>query len=947
MGGGRAGLAVARYLRPEEKVVPFRARPELEELLGWCGTCGHAGVRLVTGDGGAGKTRLALQLCEELAANGWQPLWVPRGSEREGVQAVRDLGQPCVLVVDYAETRRELVDLINDAAENQDGPDLRILLLARSAREWWQHLVAQAEAQAKVLLEAAGPIWLGPVPAAGGQLEVFADALTAFAHNLRVARPEATLALSDPDPVVLVVHAAALLAVIDHAAGTIPQRPAMSGAEVLEGLLGHEAGYWARAAAGRGLDLDLSVLRLAVAVGCLLGADSETAAAELLARVPDLDSGERRGQVARWLRDMYPPEEDDDVSGNEWLGRLRPDRLAEQLVVSELLRHSELVPRFFAELEESRAIQALTVLARAALTQDSAAGLLRQALASDLEHLAVPAISVTVETNPIVGDWLGQVLVAQPVSRETLIEVAHALPYPSFALAAPALVVLDRLAEGSERDSERAGWLVDLSNRLGDLGRREEALATIEQAVAIRRQLAEADPDTFLPGLAAALNNQSGRLAELGRWEEALATAGEAITLYRRLAKARPDAFLPGLAATLNNRSLQLTTLGRWEEAMATAAESVTIRRQLAEDRPGVFLPALAGSLNNQSICMGQLGRREEALAAIEEATRIYRQLAEDHPDAFVPHFTRALHNQAGRLAELGRRDEALATADQAVIFYRQLAKVRPDAFIPNLAMALDNRSKRLADLGRWEEALAPAEQAVTIYRQLAKGRPDLFLPDLAEALNNHSSQLGELMRWENALAAAEEAVAIRRQLATAHTDAALPTLASTLNNQSVVLQRLGRYDEALAAAEEAVAIRRQLATAHPDPFLPRLGAALSTQAACLGDQGRWEEALDPVDEAVTIFRKLAKTLPDVFLRDLAGSLNNQSACLAELKRWEEALASAEQAVTIYRALAEALPGVFLRDLATALWNLAGPLEALGRDPEATKAKAGAEAIYK
>ena len=107
------------------------------------------------------------------------------------------------------------------------------------------------------------------------------------------------------------------------------------------------------------------------------------------------------------------------------------------------------------------------------------------------------------------GELLSQVLPSQPVSRETLTRVAAASPYPSLALAAPAAVVLQRLADDSADDSERAGWLVDLSNRLGDLGRREEALAAIEEAVTIYRQLAQARPDAFLPDLAAALNNQS------------------------------------------------------------------------------------------------------------------------------------------------------------------------------------------------------------------------------------------------------------------------------------------------------------------------------------------------------------------------------------------------------------------------------------------------------
>ena len=78
-----------------------------------------------------------------------------------------------------------------------------------------------------------------------------------------------------------------------------------------------------------------------------------------------------------------------------------------------------------------------------------------------------------------------------------------------------------------------------------DLGRREEALAAIEEAAAIYRELARARPDPFLPDLAMSLNNQSVRLAGLGRREEALAAIEEAVTIRRELARARPDAFRP------------------------------------------------------------------------------------------------------------------------------------------------------------------------------------------------------------------------------------------------------------------------------------------------------------------------------------------------------------------------------------------------------------------
>jgi tetratricopeptide (TPR) repeat protein len=67
-----------------------------------------------------------------------------------------------------------------------------------------------------------------------------------------------------------------------------------------------------------------------------------------------------------------------------------------------------------------------------------------------------------------------------------------------------------------------------LAVRLGDLGQREEALAAIQEAVTIRRELAAARPDAFRPDLASSLNNLAIRLGDLGQREEALAAIQEA-----------------------------------------------------------------------------------------------------------------------------------------------------------------------------------------------------------------------------------------------------------------------------------------------------------------------------------------------------------------------------------------------------------------------------------
>src|SRR5262249_70606 len=154
-----------------------------------------------------------------------------------------------------------------------------------------------------------------------------------------------------------------------------------------------------------------------------------------------------------------------------------------QLVTGELARRPELVGPWFAGLDRVRAARALTVLARAAVGQVRAIPLLRAALAADLGHLAVPALAVAVGTNAGLGELLAHVPRSRPVSRETLTQVAEEISYPSFALAAPAAVVLQLLADNPADDAEAAETRLDLSAWLGELGRWEEALDAVEEAV--------------------------------------------------------------------------------------------------------------------------------------------------------------------------------------------------------------------------------------------------------------------------------------------------------------------------------------------------------------------------------------------------------------------------------------------------------------------------------
>jgi tetratricopeptide (TPR) repeat protein len=109
----------------------------------------------------------------------------------------------------------------------------------------------------------------------------------------------------------------------------------------------------------------------------------------------------------------------------------------------------------------------------------------------------------------------------------------------------------------------------------------------------------------------------------MGRREEALAAIEEATAIYRELAAVRPSVFRPNLATALNNKSAYLWELEQREEALAAIEEAVEIRRELTAGHPAVFTHWLAKSLSAMAIQLSKLGREAEAEAAHQEITRI------------------------------------------------------------------------------------------------------------------------------------------------------------------------------------------------------------------------------------------------------------------------------------------------------------------------------------
>jgi tetratricopeptide (TPR) repeat protein len=585
----RARGSTAWWLRADQRVVGFVDRPELARLRAWCDER-SPGLALVTGAGGVGKTRLALRLAEELQDAGWLCRLVRPGGEAGAVGAARAVSAgPVLLIVDYAETREGLAGLLRAAAGDR-GERLRVVLLARGAGEWWAQLGAYPDAEVRLLAETAELVRVGAL--AGGPVsgaDLVRAAVPEFARAVKAPVPEVAEVVIPAGPVpILVLHAAALLAVLDAR-----DRPRggpvrmVADAEVLGGLLARERTFWLGSA--RTADLtgpsgaDDVVAGQAVAVACLISADTEAEAVDALRRVPDL-GGAPVGQlhrIARWLRDLYPPDRAGAVAEPRWWGSVQPDLLAERHAAGQLARAADFAASCLRELPARQATGALTVLARACAHRDEAPGLIAAALRADLAGLGVPAVGVAVQTGGSLGQILARVLGDADATLETLTGIEEAIPFPTVALADADLVLVQRIIEALPADADRAEiawWKELLGVLLRQAGKSHQALPVTIEAVTAYRELAAASPDRYRPDLARSLNNLGVRYSELGRPADALPVTIEAVEIRRELAAASPDRYRPDLAASLNNLAAALSALERSTEAAAAQAEAEALR---------------------------------------------------------------------------------------------------------------------------------------------------------------------------------------------------------------------------------------------------------------------------------------------------------------------------------------------------------------------------------
>ncbi len=305
-------------------------------------------------------------------------------------------------------------------------------------------------------------------------------------------------------------------------------------------------------------------------------------------------------------------------------------------------------------------------------------------------------------------------------------------------------------------------------------GRYEEAWRAQQRSVAIHRQLVGQDPSQR-PKLAASLHNLGVVLIRLGRKDEAVAPTEEALALYRAMAFANGREASSAMERPLRNLVLLYFEGNRPQEALPLADELVRLHQILSPQDPALQAEQV-DVLNLRASLLVALNRPQEALGDLDAAVAQGRQLVK-----LDPQNSGLLYGLAGSLVNvsqvadlLGNWAKALKPAQEAEALLRQVARSQPQ-LISDWAKALSRLGQAYARVGEPAQARASLEESIDLLRLLARSGPAEALTveiggyrdDLAHALETLAVVQQQLHRPQEARAAAVEAMELYRALAT------------------------------------------------------------------------------------------------------------------------------------------------------------------------------------
>ncbi|KZP34252.1 hypothetical protein FIBSPDRAFT_2784 [Athelia psychrophila] len=381
---------------------------------------------------------------------------------------------------------------------------------------------------------------------------------------------------------------------------------------------------------------------------------------------------------------------------------------------------------------------------------------------------------------------------------------------------------------------------------------------------------------------------QLGDLADL---ENAVANLQQAVALTR---DGHPDkaARLKNVGISYDLRFERFGDLADLEKSVASLQQAVALT-PAGDPRKAVRLTNLGVSYGTRFKRFGDLADLENSVASLQQAVAL---TPNGHPQKadFLTNVGTGYRTRFDRLGGLADLENSVTSLQQAVALTPDGHPNKP-IYLANLGTGYGARFERLGDLTDLENSVASRQQAVAL---TPDGHPDKpgYLTNLGNGYSTRFERLGDLTDLDNSVANLQQAVAL--------TPDGHPQKAVRLTNigasYSTRFDRLGD----LADLENSVASQQQAVTLTPDghpkkaTILSNLGRGYEMRFMRLGDLSDLENAVASGQQAVAL-------TPDghpqkaIILSTLAISYSTRFERLGDLTDLENSVANYKQAVAL------------------------------------------------
>jgi hypothetical protein len=323
---GRAPAAA--LLRADYEVVPFHLRRrELRDFSEWSQRAEPLLIRVLTGEGGVGKTRFCRQYGKMLLASGewtggfvtWTPSWARPPHLSSGYLAT-------IAMIDYSEQAPDTIRAVIEALSQREGKS-RLILLARSAGSWLDTARRSKGVSGDVLRSPSTEVirMEGVGRSANDRGATLARAEREFRRRLgSLALSDAIPSLHDDASNTLLLHASVLAGLFGTNVGAEKA--------VLIWLAERERRFWSDHSRLRGIpdSLERALCEIAALACASDGAADRQRAAELI-RCSPLTDGQPNAMIqsiAELFHELYP--------GPRWLNPVQPDLVKETVLALHL-----------------------------------------------------------------------------------------------------------------------------------------------------------------------------------------------------------------------------------------------------------------------------------------------------------------------------------------------------------------------------------------------------------------------------------------------------------------------------------------------------------------------------------------------------------------------------------------------------------------------------------